>query len=253
MDIEKKLANYFRDNKEVAIGFSGGVDSSYLLYMANRYGKRVKGYFAKGIFQPEFELRDAERLAREIGADIEVIDIEPLGNMDIVKNGEDRCYHCKNVVFGKICARAKEDGFGLVIDGTNLSDMGEDRPGLKALEILGVESPLRDLGFTKEMVRECSKKAGLFTWDKPSYACLATRLEPNRDITLGRLKKVERGEDFLAHLGFRDFRIREFGSNCRLEISSSDFERLMKNREAVLKEIGKLFDKVTLDLKFRDE
>ena len=167
------LQEFFAAHPKVALGFSGGVDSSYLLYAAKQAGADVRPYFAKTQFQPEFELEDAKRLAELVDIELTILpyDVLPAAGF----NPPDRCYYCKTALFGALVARAKADGYDTIIDGTNASDDAGDRPGMKALQEMQVLSPLRLCGLTKQDIREKSKEAGLFTWDKPSYACLATR------------------------------------------------------------------------------
>ena len=170
------LEQFFAENPETAIAFSGGVDSAYLLYAAKRYAARVKAYYVSTAFQPEFELADARRLADELGADMLVLHVDVLSNSAVTANPSDRCYHCKNTLFRQILRAAENDGFPVLLDGTNASDDAGDRPGMRALRELSVRSPLRECGLTKAEIRRLSKDAGLFTWDKPAYACLATRI-----------------------------------------------------------------------------
>ncbi|MCL2208094.1 MAG: ATP-dependent sacrificial sulfur transferase LarE [Fibromonadales bacterium] len=202
------LESFFKENPLVALGFSGGVDSSYLLYAGLRYGAKVKAYFVKTQFQPEFELRDALKLAEQIGAEITVIEKNILGNEKIASNPDNRCYFCKKDIFETLRSQSQSDGIKLIIDGTNASDSADDRPGMKALHELSVRSPLRECGIDKSEVRRLSQEAGLFTWNKPAYACLATRILNNRYITKELLQKVEKVEGALFTAGFSDFRAR---------------------------------------------
>ncbi|MCL2282150.1 MAG: ATP-dependent sacrificial sulfur transferase LarE [Fibromonadales bacterium] len=202
------LESFFKENPLVALGFSGGVDSSYLLYAGLRYGAKIKAYFVKTEFQPEFELKDALKLAKQIGADITVIEKNILSNEKVSSNPDNRCYFCKKEIFETICAKAQSDGIKLVIDGTNASDCANERPGIKALQELSVRSPLRECGIAKSEVRRLSQEAGLFTWNKNAYACLATRILNNRPITKELLRKTEKVEDALIAAGFTNFRAR---------------------------------------------
>jgi TIGR00268 family protein len=214
-----KLKEFFENNPRVALGFSGGVDSSYLLYAALKYGAEVGAYFVKTQFQPQFELDDARRLAEELGAELKVLEHDALCHEEVVKNPENRCYYCKCAIFGMIAARAAADGFPLLVDGTNASDQEDDRPGMQALRELEVRSPLRECGITKPELRRLSKDAGLFTWNKPAYACLATRIPTGEEITAEKLQLVEKSEDALFKLGFSDLRVRLRGKNARIELS----------------------------------
>ena len=180
------LQQFFKENPRVAIAFSGGVDSSYLLYAALRYGARVRAYYVNSAFQPRFELEDARRLAGDLHADLRDV----LSSPTVTANPPDRCYHCKRVIFRTIAAAAVEDGFPVLLDGTNASDDAGDRPGMRALRELSVRSPLRECGLTKDEIRRLSREAGLFTWDKPAYACLATRIPTGQPITPRRRKRI---------------------------------------------------------------
>ncbi|MBO5994287.1 MAG: ATP-dependent sacrificial sulfur transferase LarE, partial [Firmicutes bacterium] len=192
------LYEFFEKNPKVALAFSGGVDSSYLLYAAVNAGVDVCAYYAKSDFQPEFEFEDAKRLATELGAEMKIIYLDVLADPVVEANPADRCYYCKKHIFRAIIDRAKKDGYEVIMDGTNASDDPGDRPGVRALREYGVRSPLRDCGLTKTAIRELSKEAGLFTWDKPAYACLATRIQTDQKILYKTLKAVEASEGFMA-------------------------------------------------------
>ena len=177
------LQEFFEANPKVALAFSGGVDSAYLLHEALRFAKDVRAYYAKTAFQPEFEFEDAKKLAKEMGASLRVLTYPILGEEAVAANPPDRCYYCKHALFSGVLQAAKEDGYPVILDGTNASDDAGDRPGMRALREMGVRSPLRECGLTKPMIREASKEAGLFTWKKPAYACLATRVPAGMRIT----------------------------------------------------------------------
>ena len=182
-----ELQDFFHEHPKAALGFSGGVDSSYLLWAARQCGADVRPYYIKTAFQPEFEFEDAKRLCREIGADLTVLELDALSDPAVAANLADRCYHCKRNLFGTLAARALADGYTLLLDGTNASDDAGDRPGMRALRELSVRSPLRECGLTKARIRALSREAGLFTWDKPAYACLATRVPTGETITAEKL------------------------------------------------------------------
>ena len=177
------LQAFFTNNPKIALAFSGGVDSAYLLYAAKTFGADVKAYYVKTPFQPEFEYEDALRLAEQLGADMVTIHLDVLSDSAITENPKNRCYFCKKRIFTAILKQAKVDGYSLIIDGTNASDDASDRPGMVALQELSVRSPLRECCLTKEEIRRLSKEAGLFTHDKPAYACLATRIPTGTAIT----------------------------------------------------------------------
>jgi len=248
-----ELNNYFLLHPRVAIAFSGGVDSAYLLYAAVNYAEKVCAYYVKSAFQPQFEMDDAKRMAKQLRADLTVIEVDMLQCPQITANPADRCFFCKKLIFSKIAEQALKDGFNTLLDGTNASDDPSDRPGMRALNELSVLSPLRECGLTKEEIRRRSKEAGLFTWDKPAYACLATRIPTGEAITKEKLECTERAEDFLISLGFVDFRVRMAGTAARLQIPASQFERLINNRTAIVQELKRYYSAVTLDLEARNE
>ncbi len=245
------LASFFKENPEAAIGFSGGVDSSYLLYAAVRYAKRVRAYYVKSAFQPAFELLDARRLAAFAGAKMTVLPADILSFPEVAANPGNRCYFCKKQIFGTIAAAAQRDGFHLLCDGTNASDAEDDRPGMRALKEMNVLSPLRLAGLTKTRIRKLSKEAGLFTWDKPAYACLATRIPENVPITEELLVRVESAENILFDLGFRDFRVRVFHGAARIQLSKEDFGKAFMLRNEIEEKLKAYFSPVLLDLSVR--
>ena len=246
-----ELRDFFQECPKVALGFSGGVDSAYLLYAALDHGAQVRPYFIKTAFQPQFELEDARRLCAQLGVELTVLELDVLQIPGVAENPPDRCYHCKRALFGRLRQQALADGYTVLIDGTNASDDAGDRPGMRALGELSVRSPLRECGITKAQVRALSKEAGLFTWDKPAYACLATRLPTGETITPEVLQKVEAAEDALFSLGYKDLRVRVFHGAARLQLPGEQLERATKEREAILQALSPWFDTVLLDLKER--
>ena len=247
-----ELNDFFKENTRAALAFSGGTDSAYLLYMALKCGAQVRPYYVKTPFQPRFELDDALRLARELGTELTVIEYDILDDGLIAANPADRCYHCKKKLFGLLLReRAANDGFPLIIDGTNASDEAGERPGMRALCELGVRSPLRECGLTKTEIRARSRTAGLFTWDKPAYACLATRVPAGRRIARELLQRVEAAERELFALGFTDFRVRVFHEAARIQLSPEQMAEALKRREDILARLKKYFDIVLLDMETR--
>lgn len=245
------LEQFFKENKRVAIAFSGGVDSAYLLYAAMQNGADAKAYFVKSAFQPQFEQEDAVTLASQMGARMEVLEVDVLCKENITANPADRCYHCKKVIFETIVEAATKDGYPLLIDGTNASDDSADRPGMKALTELSIRSPLRECGLTKDEIRRLSKEASLFTWDKPAYACLATRIPTGEEITAAKLQRTERAEAYLSQLGFRDFRVRCQGDTAKIQIRETNLSLLIQHREVILKELKQYYTSIVLDLEVR--
>ena len=247
------LEEFFTQNPRPALAFSGGVDSAYLLYAAHRAGAEVRAYYVSSAFQPQFELEDAKRLAGFLSVPLTVLSVDILSNRTVTANPSERCYHCKRAIFSAILAAAKADGYAPVLDGTNASDQDADRPGMRALRELGVRSPLRECGLTKPEVRRLSREAGLFTWDKPAYACLATRIPTGTAITRADLARTERAERFLAGLGFTDFRVRLLGDAAKLQLPASQLSALLAQRETILRELKKDYSDVLLDLEVRGE
>ena len=246
-----ELQDFFRQNPRAALGFSGGVDSSYLLYAARQYGAEVQPYYIKTAFQPEFEFEDAKRLCREIGAELTVLELDALADPAVAANPADRCYFCKRALFGTLSRRALADGYTLLLDGTNASDDTGDRPGMRALRELAVRSPLRECGLTKAEIRARSKEAGLFTWDKPAYACLATRIPAGETITAEKLEKTERAETYLFSLGLTDFRVRYFAGAARIQVPEGQVPLVLEKRAEILTELKKDYPAVLLDLEVR--
>lgn len=246
-----ELRDFFQECPKVALGFSGGVDSAYLLYAALDHGAQVRPYFIKTAFQPQFELEDARRLCAQLGVELTVLELDVLQVPGVAENPPDRCYHCKRALFGRLRQQAQADGYTVLIDGTNASDDAGDRPGMRALGELSVRSPLRECGISKAQVRALSKEAGLFTWDKPAYACLATRVPTGEAITPETLRKVEAAEEALFSLGYSDLRVRVFHGAARLQLPGQQLEQAAKKREAISQALAPWFDTVLLDLKER--
>ncbi|MBK5252204.1 MAG: ATP-dependent sacrificial sulfur transferase LarE [Peptostreptococcaceae bacterium] len=246
-----ELLTFFQAHDRVAVAFSGGVDSTYLLYAAISSGAKVRAYYVKSAFQPQFEMNDAKKLVTQLNADMSVIEADVLSLPDVAANPSDRCYYCKRLIFSTIAKHALTDGYTTLIDGTNASDEAGDRPGMRALRELSVFSPLRECGLTKNDIRRLSKDAELFTWDKPAYACLATRIPTGEKITKEKLEQTEMAENFLFSLGFTDFRIRMLGAAAKIQLPSVQFDKLLENRAAIVKELNKYYDDVLLDLEVR--
>ncbi len=245
------LLAFFKENPKAALGFSGGVDSSYLLYAGAQAGADIHPYYIKTAFQPQFELDDAERLCAQLGVPLTVLELDVLKNEAVTANPPDRCYYCKTALFGALSARALADGYTLLLDGTNASDDAGDRPGMRALKELHVCSPLRECGLTKAEIRRLSREAGLFTWDKPAYACLATRIPSGDAITAEKLLATERAEAFLFSLGLTDFRVRNYHGAARLQFPEAQLNAVLAHRAEILQELKKDYPAVLLDLEVR--
>ena len=262
--IPDSLRTFFKEHPSPALAFSGGTDSAYLLYAASACGCDVHAYYVSSPFQPAFELADAGRLADSLGVKMTVLPLNVLENETVRKNPADRCYYCKNEIFRHILEAAAKDGYTEIIDGTNASDDAGDRPGMRALRELKVLSPLRLCGITKKALREYSRNAGLFTWDKPAYACLATRIPSGIRIDAAVLKKVEWAETELSRMGFADFRVRVFPApeaartgqdpafwTAKLQITEDQLPLLIEKRRELYDLLKTGFSDVLLDLNAR--
>ena len=249
--VPNALKNYLKDIPKAALAFSGGVDSSYLLYAAKACGVDVHAYYVHAQFQPEFELNDAKRLVKELDANMTVLPVDVLANEIVKNNPADRCYYCKRLIFQTILNQAIADGYTVLMDGSNASDDTNDRPGMRALVELQVLSPLREAGLTKQQVRDYSKKAGLFTWDKPAYACLATRIPTGTAISNELLEKIEKAENVLSQMGFTDFRARILGDTAKLQLSAQQIPIAAQKHTELVEALSPWFNDVLLDLKPR--
>ena len=240
------LQEFFAQHPEAAVAFSGGVDSAWLLHEAARYARRCTAYFVNTPFQPAFELADAQATARQIGAELRVLEVDILSVPEVAANPPDRCYHCKKFLFAAIAEAAAEDGYRVLLDGTNASDDAADRPGMRALRELQVLSPLRLCGVTKAQVREKAKAAGLGVWDKPSYACLATRIPSGAAIQPEDLRRVERGEAALMDMGFTDFRLR-LKDGGLLQVTAEQQPMARERWQEIMDRLGGNFPALRLD------
>ena len=249
--VPNALKNYLKNIPKAALAFSGGVDSSYLLYAAKACGVDVHAYYVHAQFQPEFELNDAKRLVKELDANMTVLPVDVLANEIVKNNPADRCYYCKRLIFQTILNQAIADGYTVLMDGSNASDDTNDRPGMRALVELQVLSPLREAGLTKQQVRDYSKKAGLFTWDKPAYACLATRIPTGTAISNELLEKIEKAENVLSQMGFTDFRARILGDTAKLQLSAQQIPIAAQKHTELVEALSPWFNDVLLDLKPR--
>ena len=245
------LEQFFQENPRCALGFSGGVDSAYLLYAGVKAGADIRPYFIKTAFQPVFELADAQKLAAGLGVEVTVLELDALADPQVAANPADRCYYCKQNLFRTLKDRAIADGYPVLLDGTNASDEAGDRPGMRALAELSVRSPLRECGLTKAEIRARSREAGLFTWDKPAYACLATRVPAGETITADILARVEGAEDALFRLGYTDFRVRVFHGAARLQLPRGQMERAVREAETIQAALKPYFTPILLDLEGR--
>ena len=240
------LKNYLKDLKKkgICIDFSGGIDSTVLLFLCKDLNLTAVTF--KSVFQTEDEILETTDLCKFYGVEQKIIEYFPLENEIIKKNPKDRCYHCKKLFFSKLKDFAGER---VVIDGTNADDLNAYRPGIKALKELQITSPLAEFGITKLEIREFAKKMGIKIFDKPSTPCIATRFPYETDLCEDLIKKVKAGEKFLKSLGFDNCRLRLHRDIVRIEIPLEDFDTFMNSKADVvtkLKVIG--FRYITLDL-----
>ncbi len=252
---EEKLKAYIQTLGSLAVAFSGGVDSAYLSDVAHEVlGGRMVAVTARSALFPEREYRESEAFCREKGIRQLTVLSDELETETFRRNPKNRCYLCKKDLFRKILALAEKEGIGYVAEGSNMDDLGDYRPGLQAVAELGIVSPLREAGLTKQEIRDLSEKRALPTWNKPSFACLASRFVYGETITRERLNRVGAAEQLLLDLGFRQMRVRvhgEVSETARIEVLPEDIgrfaeEQLRQKVWAGLKALG--FAYVTLDL-----
>lgn len=246
----QQLIDYLQGLGKVVLAFSGGVDSTFLLQAGKEaLGDNMKAITILSPYIPKWEVEEAKELVKKIGAHHEIIEV-PI--IDAIKeNPEDRCYRCKKAIFTMIQEKAMEEGFDYVIDGTNFDDLGDYRPGLKALGELKIKSPLLECKITKNEIRQFSKELGLVTWDKPAYACLLTRIPYGNALRVEDFVKIEEAEKYMMSIGFRAVRVRCHDDLARIEVNREDRQRLfdvelMDKISDNLRRIG--FKHVTLDL-----
>ena len=249
----KRLKEIIADYGSLAVGFSGGVDSSFLIAVAHEIlGDRLIAVTGVDASIPEREVKEAKAFCEERGIRQILCTVDPLKEESFRNNSPDRCYFCKHGIFTEIKRIASENGIDYVAEGSNMDDLGDYRPGLRAVDELGVKSPLREAGMYKADIRRISNAMGLPTWSKPAYACLASRFVYGEEITEEKLYMIDRAEQFLIEHGFLEERVRMHGNVARIEVPPADIPRLASDeiRTAVYDEFRKLgFMFVALDMK----
>jgi uncharacterized protein len=251
--VEKKLEHLktiLASLESVVIAYSGGVDSTLLSKVAfDVLGNNALAVTARSETYPQSEFQEAVELAGNIGIKHEITVSEELDIPEFSDNPVNRCYYCKKELFTKLKEIAQKRGFRHVVDGSNFDDMDDYRPGLQAVSELDVRSPLKEAKLTKADIRELSRRFGLPTWDKPSFACLSSRFPYGHKITREKLTAVGEAEMFLRNLGIRQLRVRHHDQIARIEVAEEDMETLIGNRRQIvskLKELG--YNYVTVDL-----
>ena len=238
--------------KSVLVAYSGGVDSVYLAFVATQeLGNNAAAVTGLSPSVSAFQRQQAAGIAAEFGFEFFTLDTNEVENELYQANGSNRCYFCKSELYAKLEAVARERRIEFVIDGTNADDIGDHRPGRTAAAEKSVRSPLAEIGLSKSEIRQLSRSHGLPTWDKPPSPCLASRVAHGVPVTIGRLKQVENGEDFLRELGFVEFRVRVHGETVRLEFAPDEIGKVFDRavREAITGEFKRLgFRYITLDL-----
>ncbi len=249
---EERLRELFRTLESVIVAYSGGVDSSYVAYVANaELGARAVCITGQSASLPAYQNEEIDRVVKSFGLNHEIIRTDELEHPGYRANNGNRCFFCKDELYGKLETVARSRGIEYIVDGSTVDDLDDYRPGRQAAKQHAVRSPLIEVGLNKDEVRELSRRATLPTWDKPASPCLSSRIAYGTTVTIERLSKVDRGEEILREFGFREFRVRHHDTLVRLEISPAEMDRVLQKEvidqlAARFRELG--FKYVTLDL-----
>jgi uncharacterized protein len=253
MTLEQKdarLGEILRNMGRILVAFSGGVDSTFVLKRAyQELGDNCVAVTAASETFPTREFDAAVALAEEMGVQLLKTQVSELDNADFVANNPDRCYHCKTGLYSHLRRIITEQGYAFIVDGSNMDDLGDYRPGLEAKKEQGVRSPLQEAGMTKDDIRELSKRLGLRTWNKPSFACLSSRIPYGTRIEKHKIDQLDEGENFLMELGLWQVRVRHHDKIARIEVMPQEMAKVIEHSEAIHAKFAALgFQYVTLDL-----
>ena len=246
----KNLKEKLKKMGSIVIAFSSGVDSTFLVKVAyGVLGKKVIAVTATSSTYPKTEFEEAKRLAKLIGVRHIIINSEETEIDNFKQNPPNRCYYCKKELFSKLKEIAKKENINCVLDGTNYDDLNDYRPGMQAIKELNIISPLKEVKLTKRDIRDLSKEMNLDTWDKPAFACLASRFPYGTEITKERLDKINKAESVIRNLGIKQFRVRYHDEIARIEVDKRDIQLLLKHSKEIIKRFKELgFIYITLDL-----